>query len=283
MANDTNNKKYYWLKLDRHFFRNARVRKLRKLAGGDTFTIIYLKLMLLSIEYEGILIYEGIEESFEKEMALKIEEETENVHITINYLRSQGLLVEKDGDGFLPDIPIGSETQSNVYKKEKRLEKFQSTSNQIPIDIRDNINKEIYKDKELNNSCSFSDEKNECDTTKPIQKDSVKELNALKANLFEEFWKEYPRKVSKKTALKAYLKAVSGKVEQIVKDKAKTVLQGLQTAKTVWQAEKKDIQYIPHASSWLNAERWKDESDNGFESGNSLEDEELVYKGVLKL
>ena len=48
-GNEINGKRYFWLKLDRHFFNNARIKKLRRLAGGDTYTIIYLKLLLLSI------------------------------------------------------------------------------------------------------------------------------------------------------------------------------------------------------------------------------------------
>ena len=121
-GNEINGKRYFWLKLDRHFFNNARIKKLRRLAGGDTYTIIYLKLLLLSIEFNGLLIYEGIEETFEKEMALKLEEDEENVVVTINYLKIQGLLEERDGDGFLPEAAssIGSETKSNVYKKARK-------------------------------------------------------------------------------------------------------------------------------------------------------------------
>jgi hypothetical protein len=36
-------KRYYWLKLQDGFFDSKRIKKLRKLAGGDTYTIIYLK------------------------------------------------------------------------------------------------------------------------------------------------------------------------------------------------------------------------------------------------
>ena len=39
----TNIKKYYWLKLKEDFFRDKKIKKLRKIAGGDTYTIIYLK------------------------------------------------------------------------------------------------------------------------------------------------------------------------------------------------------------------------------------------------
>ena len=154
-ANEINNKKYYWLKLDRHFFGNARIKKLRKLAGGDTYTIIYLKLLLLSIEFDGVLVYEGIEESFEKEMALKLEEDDENVMITINYLKMQGLLIEQGEDCFLPEAKssIGSETKSNVYKRNRNLmvgkipTKFQPISNQIPTEK--DIEKDIEKEKNI--------------------------------------------------------------------------------------------------------------------------------------
>lgn len=154
-GNEINGKRYFWLKLDRHFFNNARIKKLRRLAGGDTYTIIYLKLLLLSIEFNGLLIYEGIEETFEKEMALKLEEDEENVVVTINYLKIQGLLEERDGDGFLPEAAssIGSETKSNVYKKARKAlvgnipTQIQPPSNQIPTDIE--IEEDIDKEKEI--------------------------------------------------------------------------------------------------------------------------------------
>lgn len=157
-GNEINNKKYYWLKLDRHFFGNARIKKLRKLAGGDTYTIIYLKLLLLSIEFGGVLVYEGIEDTFDKEMALKLEEDEENVIVTINYLKIQGLLLEKGEDGFLPEAAssIGSETKSNVYKRNRSLgvgnipTTLQPTSNHIPIegDIEEERDLDIDSKKE---------------------------------------------------------------------------------------------------------------------------------------
>ena len=50
------NKKYYWLKLMNDFFTQPRIKKLRKIAGGDTYTIIYLKLQLLSLKTNGVLV-----------------------------------------------------------------------------------------------------------------------------------------------------------------------------------------------------------------------------------
>ena len=73
------NKKYYWLKLMNDFFTQPRIKKLRKIAGGDTYTIIYLKLQLLSLKNNGVLIFEEIEDNVIEELALTIDEEVDDV------------------------------------------------------------------------------------------------------------------------------------------------------------------------------------------------------------
>lgn len=145
MGNETNNKRFYWLKLQDNFFKNARIKKLRRVAGGDTYTIIYLKLMLLTIKSNGLYIYEGIENSIEEEIALKLDEALDDVKILWQYLLANQMVEEKDnGDILIPEVSnnIGSETYNNIYKKGKRLEKLQSLSNQFPIDREIDIEKE---------------------------------------------------------------------------------------------------------------------------------------------
>jgi predicted phage replisome organizer len=138
MGNETNNKRFYWLKLQDNFFKNARIKKLRRLAGGDTYTIIYLKMMLLTTKSNGLFIYEGIEATIEEEIALKLDEKVEDVKLLWQYLLANQMVEEKEnGDVLLPEVSsnVGSETYNNIHKREKRLEKLQSHSNPIPIDI----------------------------------------------------------------------------------------------------------------------------------------------------
>jgi hypothetical protein len=69
-----------------------------------------------------------------------------------------------------------------------------------------------------------------------------KAVNPLAVQDFEVFWKEYPRKVGKGNALKAWLS--KGAVLSVA-------LESLKWFKNEeWKG--KDSQYIPHASSWLN-------------------------------
>ncbi len=78
-------KRYYWLKLKADWFSDKRIKKLRSIAGGDTHTIIYLKMMLLSLRNEGKLYFEGVEDNFASEIALALDEDVENIKLTQAY------------------------------------------------------------------------------------------------------------------------------------------------------------------------------------------------------
>lgn len=108
-------KRYYWLKLKENFFRQPRIKKLRKVAGGDTYTLIYLKMQLLSLQNGGILVYENIEDTFEEELSLIIDEDAENIRFTMLYLMDQGLMKEiENGEYEMPEViqNTGSESAS---------------------------------------------------------------------------------------------------------------------------------------------------------------------------
>ncbi|HIR26556.1 MAG TPA: phage replisome organizer N-terminal domain-containing protein [Candidatus Choladousia intestinigallinarum] len=137
-------KRYYWLKLQNDFFRQKPIKKLRKIAGGDTYTIIYLKMQLLSLKNEGKLYFEGVEESLEEELALELDEDPENVKVTVSFLKSCGLLEVVDTDEYmLTDVPsaIGSETESAL-----RMRK-----------CRDNKNRKILEEKTSHCDSSVTD------------------------------------------------------------------------------------------------------------------------------
>lgn len=115
-------KRYYWLKLNRDFFDSMRVKKLRSIAGGDTFTIIYLKLLLYAIDKDGIIEYQGLEKTISEELALVLSEDSENVGLCLNYLRSVGLAEIKSESLYLPEAvqKVGSETASSQRVRDYR-------------------------------------------------------------------------------------------------------------------------------------------------------------------
>ena len=107
-------KRYYWLKLKDDFFDSIRIKKLRSLAGGDTYTIIYLKMLLKAIKNDGVLEYQGIEKNICDEIALDINESSDNVNVALTYLLSCGLAEQEYNDCLLPEAIelVGSETEA---------------------------------------------------------------------------------------------------------------------------------------------------------------------------
>ena len=159
-------KKYYWLKLKEDFFRQKEIKKLRKIAGGDTYTIIYLKMQLLSLQNEGVLKYEGVEENIAEQIALEIDEDVDNVQITLSFLMANKLIEEiSKTDFFLVKANdcIGKEVDSaarvRAYRErkkqeEKRIEEEKNKLLQCNGDVtKSNTEKEIdidiEKEKEI--------------------------------------------------------------------------------------------------------------------------------------
>lgn len=127
-------KRYYWLKLQDDFFDSKRIKKLRRLAGGDTYTIIYLKMQLVAMKHDGILEYTGLESTFAAELALDLNEEPDDVAVTIQYLLSCGLMESSDDrEYFLPYSVenVGSETSAAKRMRDSRSRKALAECNNV--------------------------------------------------------------------------------------------------------------------------------------------------------
>ena len=120
------NKRYYWIQLAQDFFKSKEMKLLRKIAGGDTYTIIYLKLMLMSLEDSGKIYYDGIAENLAEEIGLVIDENIEDIKLTLAFLESKGLLTKRsEREYFLEQVPemVGSETASTRRSRKHREQK----------------------------------------------------------------------------------------------------------------------------------------------------------------
>lgn len=142
------NKRYFWIQLAQDFFKSKEMKLLRKIAGGDTHTIIYLKMMLISLEDGGHIYYDGLADNLAEEIALIIDENVEDIQITLIFLESKGLLTRNsDRDYFLEQVPemVGSETASTRRsRKHRELQKLHC--NTIATTCNGDIDKEIEKD-----------------------------------------------------------------------------------------------------------------------------------------
>lgn len=176
-------KRYYWLKLQDGFFNSKRIKKLRRLAGGDTYTIIYLKMQLLAMKTDGILRWSGVEDDFASELALDLDETPDNVAVTLQFLLTYGLAETSDNiNFFLPYAVENTGSEGSSAKRMRDLRARQSiarasqcdgsvtpplrlSDGEKEIELEKESDREIEKEKDP--SVSSIAEKGECEREKP--------------------------------------------------------------------------------------------------------------------
>lgn len=189
-------KRYYWLKLPKNFFEDKAIKRLRQIAGGDTYTIIYLKMLLKSMEDDGKLFYEGIEDTICDEIALDINESADDVQVTMNYLEKKGLLVVTDSEVELPRLTemVGSETdKAELMRKLRNKEKGNNVTK-----ISNNVTKALP----TVTNCYTEKEKEK--SREDIEIDTKKKKKSAKADL-DGMINSFTENEELKEALKAFL------------------------------------------------------------------------------
>jgi hypothetical protein len=68
--------------------------------------------------------------------------------------------------------------------------------------------------------------------------------------MFETFWKHYPRKVAKRAALGAF--------NRLTKDEQAQAVEAIEEHVAYWKLKGTEMDYVPHASTWLHQGRWED-------------------------
>lgn len=248
--NDTKAKRYYWLQLKTDFFDQKEIKLLRKIAGGDTYTIIYLKMLLASLKDEGRLYFESIGDDFTEEIALLIDEDTENVAITLKFLEAKNLIeVIEDDEYLLNRVPemVGSEAYSTERSRRHRARKKLQTNTDA---LQCNTDETERNASQLKDIVIAKEElKNN-----NIDQSSSKEADVVSLkNRFEALWKLYPKKQGKDKAFKSYQRAIKDGVED------ETILNGLKNYLQQIEVQKTEQQFIKNGSTWFNQKCWDDE------------------------
>ena len=192
----SDNKRYYWLKLKNDFFDSRKMKKLRRVAGGDTYTIIYLKLQLLSIGNEGLIEFEGTDEDIYHQLSLDIDEEIDDIKMTLAFCNANDLIEYVDDDVFLSEVPalIGSETASarRVRRHRRKQKALQSNGQALQRNNGvTNCNTDIDIDKDI-----------EIERDKDIETEK-KSMNSSQINQIISLWNSLDKNIPKVTALNA--------------------------------------------------------------------------------
>ena len=124
--------KYAWIKLPIDFFSQLEIKLMGSLPDGYHFIVIYLKLLLETINQNGIVYYSGLTESLAVEQALLLDETPEAVGKTLDFLFKKGLFEELKNEEYAYSLVqakdlIGQNSTSTErvrkYRKKRKLEK----------------------------------------------------------------------------------------------------------------------------------------------------------------
>lgn len=238
-------KRYYWLKLKSDFFSSKRIKKLRNMAGGDTYTIIYLKMQLLAMKTDGVLTWTGLEDNFADELALDIDERSEDVEVTLLYLLKTGLAETQDNKTFFFPYAIentGSETAGAQRNREYRARQLSQRDAQLSLCDAGVTPWRCGRDVEI-----------EKDTEKELEQEQEQERDTETDDGFEAFWAAYPKKSGDiRQAYFEYLGAIqSGATPDAL------------MAAVAWQKEQKEQRYFPAAEKWLRNRGWTERPEAG--------------------
>lgn len=127
------NRRFYWMKLPNDYFRQLFQRKMRKQTGGIEMQLIYLKMLLYSIDKDAVIPFQGVYDSIEEELAEELGEESEMVKETINFLEANEKLEWTESGIFLPEAleRVGSEGTSAERVRNFRRRKALQCNNDV--------------------------------------------------------------------------------------------------------------------------------------------------------
>ena len=136
-------KRLWWLKLPKDFFTsNNVIKKMRRLPGGDTYVVVTLKILLLALDHNFRIYYEGVEDTFIKDIALTLDETEESVAGALRVLIQQGWIVQEDEETLYSvktEEMAGSESESakrvRAYREKIKNEEVAS----LPLHCNENV------------------------------------------------------------------------------------------------------------------------------------------------
>lgn len=124
---DNTPKRYFWLKLQATYFSQLEQKKMKKQEHGKDMQIVYLRMMLLSLDKGGYIYYQGVYDSLEEELSEEFDEPVDIIKETLDYLMANNMIsIDENSDCFVPESLklTGSESYSaeRVRKYRKKQE-----------------------------------------------------------------------------------------------------------------------------------------------------------------
>lgn len=177
-------KKYYWLRLKRDFFKRHDIRIIEAMPNGKDYILFYLKLLCESVDHEGNLRFSEEIPYNEQMLSTITNTNVDVVKSAIKIFTELNMMeIMDDGTYYMREVEkmLGSETYWAKVKREQR----------------DREEAEILPDNEGQRYLPESGESEQLEMPEANSRGGY-------SSEFEELWQSYPRKNEKAGAYKAY-------------------------------------------------------------------------------
>lgn len=181
---------YFWLKIDKKFFDNIFIKRLKTVPGGYTMTVIYIRLMLESLESDCILYYEGYFDNLKEELALKLDVSEDDIDMTMAYFTKCGLIqVDEDKNAELPQAKALVQQETNQaaymreYRKQQREQKENLTMSSDNLTLLTTCKTEIEIEKELEKELEVEVDKEQSPTPSTLNQDFINIYKSFEAEI----------------------------------------------------------------------------------------------------
>ena len=151
------NKKYYWLKLKRDFFKRHDIRIIEEMPNGKDYILFYLKLLLESIDHEGALRFSDTIPYNEQMLSVVTNTNIDTVRSAMKlFVELNMMSVFDDQTIYMTEVYklIGSETE---WARKKRLQRAKEDNvPQLSSKCPTELELESEKEKELEKDIDIS-------------------------------------------------------------------------------------------------------------------------------
>lgn len=144
-------KKYFWLKLDRNFFKRHDIQIIESMPNGKDYILFYLKLLVESIDHEGSLRFSETIPYDDKMLSVITNTNIDIVRSAIKLFTELNLMEKlDDATIYLTETKkmLGHETEWAKKKREYRLQ-LQESNEDNARTKKDNVRQEIELEKEI--------------------------------------------------------------------------------------------------------------------------------------
>ena len=156
-------KKYYWLKLKRDFFKRHDIRIVEEMPNGKDYILFYLKMLVESVDHEGQLRFSGTIPYNEQMLATITNTNLDVVRAAIKiFTELQMMEIADDGTIYMSEVMkmIGSAADNDNARRQQRFR-----------DRKKAENKALLEDSVTKNNADVTDNVTEDNESKSIEKE----------------------------------------------------------------------------------------------------------------